>query len=87
MACVSVQPMRDIQVWVLFSLDHNMLNEGEAGNYVAHTHTYEHTDSSLLPVAATCFNAITLPHYTSKTTLKQKLELAISYGQQTFLLH
>ncbi len=45
------------------------------------------TGPNSLPQAATCFNSISLPEYESKKGLKEKLELAIMYGQQTFLLH
>lgn len=52
-----------------------------------HNMHVHNTDSSLLPTAATCFNALTVPQYPSKAVLRQKLEVAIAYGQQTFLLH
>jgi len=39
-----------------------------------------------LPISHTCFNRIDLPPYTSYTTLKQKLLLAISEGTGGFLL-
>ena len=55
--------------------------------FLHNMHAHNNTDPSLLPTVATCFNALTVPQYPSKAVLRQKLEVAIAYGQQTFLLH
>lgn len=45
------------------------------------------TDESQLPTAATCFNTLHLPCYTSKDVLSNKLMQAIAYGHLHFFDH